>query len=217
MLCPITSPLGTIFGNRSSSLGSILSPDINFVLWQRNLSTFLDAWASEIRWEKTQVLEGKFDRETILTFEDDLVNELKIWRTREPDFNRWVAEDMSTNIKNFMDVTQAKKVIVKIEPIADDMCRLFHVDNNLLRLLCTYVGKGTNWLPNDKVERKYLGKGCNEDIILDQVSILEVPKLDVLILKGERWPNNRVGGAVHRSPALKEGERRLLLKVDFLE
>jgi len=217
MLSPITSSVGSMFGNQPSSLRSILSPEVNFVLWQRNLSTFLDAWSSEIRWEKTEVLEGEFDREALESFEDDLFYELKKWRTREPDFTRWVANDMCTNIRNFMDVTNAKEVFVKIEPVADDMCRLFHVDKNLLRMLCTYVGEGTLWLPNDSVDRKSLGQGRNEDIVLDPLSIFQAPKLDVLILKGERWLHNLVGGAVHRSPPLRPGDKRLLLKVDFVE
>ncbi len=187
------------------------------MLWQRNLSTFLDAWSSEIRWEKTEVLEGEFDREALESFEDDLFNELKRWRTREPDFSRWVANDMCTNIRTFMDVTNAKEVFVKIEPVADDKCRLFHVDKNLLRMLCTYVGEGTLWLPNDKVERKSLGEGPHEDIVLDPQAIFQAPKLDVLVLKGERWLHNIVGGAVHRSPPLRDGDKRLLLKVDFVE
>jgi hypothetical protein len=206
-----------MFGNQPSSLRSILSPEVNFVLWQRNLSTLLDAWSSEIRWEKTEVLEGEFDREALESFEDDLFYELKKWRTCEPDLTRWVANDMCTNIRNFMDFTNAKEVFVKIEPVADDMCRLFHVDKNLLRMLCTYVGEGTLWLPNDSVDRKSLGQGRNEDIVLDPLTIFQAAKLDVLILKGERWLHNLVGGAVHRSPPLRPGDKRLLLKVDFVE
>ena len=217
MLCPVTSPVGSTFGNQSSILKSILAADINFVLWQRNLSSFIDAWASEIRWDKSENLEGEVDRESLDEFEEDLYNELKKWRTREPDMTRWVASDMCANIRLFMDTTQAQEVFVKIEPVSDDMCRLFHVDKNLLRMLCTYVGEGTLWLQNDKVERQYLGCGENKDIVLDPLAIYQAPKLDVLILKGERWINNLIGGAVHRSPPLRVGDKRLLLKVDFIK
>jgi len=216
MLCPVTSPYGSFFGNQPSILKSILGSEMNFVLWQRNLSSFIDAWASEIRWDKTENLEGELDREALDEFEEDLFQELKKWRTREPDMTRWVASDMCSNIKLFMDMTQAREVFVKIEPVADDMCKLFHVDKNLLRMLCTYVGEGTLWLPNDKVERKFLGCGENEDIVLDPLAIYQAPKLDVLILKGERWLNNLTGGAVHRSPPMGKNGKRLLLKVDFV-
>jgi hypothetical protein len=217
MLCPITSPLGSVFGQRASVLNSILTEGVNFVLWQRNLSSFLDGWSSGIKWEKTEILEGEFDRDSLCAFEEDLYSELKSWRTNEPDFNRWIASDMLSNINYFMDATLAKEVFVRIQPVADDMCRLFHTDHNLMRMLCTYVGHGTHWLANDKVNRDYLGKGSNETIVIDSQGIMEIPKLDVLILKGEDWPKNKMGGAVHRSPPLISGERRLLLKVDFIK
>lgn len=270
MLCPITSPSGSKIGNQASILSSIMSADVNFTLWQRNISTFLDIWSSGLKWEKTEVLEGEFDLDALDDFEDDLFNELKNWRDNESyppqeatiassrsqsplsgseladrsrrlvnrtdathgtssmitppenqfqsdmDYTRWIAADMCSNIKTFMNATNAQEVFVKIEPVADDMCQLFHVDYNMLRMLCTYVGEGTLWLPNDKVERKSLGRGRNEDIVLDPLAIFQAPKLDVLILKGSKWPNNLVGGAVHRSPQVREGERRILFKVDFI-
>ncbi|WP_428354217.1 DUF1826 domain-containing protein [Methyloprofundus sp.] len=36
------------------------------------------------------------------------------------------------------------------------------------------------------------------------------------LLKGERWEGNENAGLVHRSPAINEGERRLLLTLDFM-
>jgi hypothetical protein len=216
MLYPVLNSPGLSFSHKASVLQTISSPETNFVLWQRNLSNFLDEWASEIRWDKAELLEGEVDKDNLHEFGEDLCKELKKWRTREPDLTRWVAEDMCQNIKLFMTATNAREVFVQVGPVAHDMCRLFHVDNNLLRMLCTYVGQGTLWLPNDKVERTYLGQGKNEDIVLDPLAIYQASKLDVLILKGGRWPHNLVGGAVHRSPALRPNEKRLLFKVDFL-
>lgn len=217
MICAMTSSTGSSFGNQSAVLKNITFPDVNFVLWQRNLSSFIDAWASEIRWDRTIPLEGEVDRESLEEFELDLYKEIKKWRTREPDFTRWVAEDMCTNIRLFMDATKANEVFVKIEPVADDKCRLFHVDKNLLRMLCTYVGEGTLWLSNEKVNRRFLGCGSNDDIVMDPLAVYQAPRLDVLVLKGESWPDNEQGGAVHRSPPLKAGDKRLLLKVDFIK
>lgn len=208
--------IGSNFGIHPSVLRSITSADINFVLWQRNLSHFLDAWAAGLRWNKTEVLEGELDRESLEQFEEDLFRELRRWRTQEPDLTRWIAEDISLNIKHFMNATKASNVFFRFEPVLDDKCSLFHVDNNFYRMLCTYVGAGTLWIPNDKVDRQFLGMGCNEDIAKDSASIYQASKLDVLILKGERSFANRIGGAVHRSPAFDGKERRLLLKVDYI-
>jgi hypothetical protein len=39
---------------------------------------------------------------------------------------------------------------------------------------------------------------------------------DVALLKGEKWQGNQGAGLIHRSPALKTGERRLILTLDWL-
>ena len=39
---------------------------------------------------------------------------------------------------------------------------------------------------------------------------------DVALLKGELWEGNEHAGLVHRSPLVPEGEKRLLLTLDFL-
>ena len=38
---------------------------------------------------------------------------------------------------------------------------------------------------------------------------------DVALLKGESWEGNEGAGLVHRSPAVKSGQQRLLLTLDF--
>ena len=37
----------------------------------------------------------------------------------------------------------------------------------------------------------------------------------VAVLKGEGWRGNQYAGLVHRSPAIPQGESRLLLTLDF--
>lgn len=204
----------SLFVFNKERLSSIVKPDINFAIWQRNISSFLDNWTREINWHKTETLEGEIDIDSLEEFEDDLFSELSKWRKGLPDMTRWIAQDMALNVKLFMQTTSKKRVFIKIEPVSSDMCRLFHVDNNDLRMLCTYVGQGTLWLPNNNANRKFLGKGNNQDIVIEPLNIFQAQKLDVLILKGELYPENKVGGAIHKSPPLKQGERRLLLKID---
>ena len=208
---------GSSFGQKSNCLSSIKSSDINFSLWQRDLSQFLNSWAEGIKWQKAEVLEGEVNLLSLDTFESDLFIELKKWQTSEPDMTKWVAQDMALNIKLFIESTGAKEVFVKVEPVASDMCKLLHVDSNYARMLCTYVGDGTLWLPNSMANRNFLGKGNNDDIAKDPNSIFQAGILDVLILKGGLWPINHIGGAIHRSPPIRNGQNRLLLKVDFIK
>jgi len=212
----IVSPEGMVIGKTEKVLSSILLDHHNFVLWERGLNTFLDNWSSELKWEKVIPLEATLGIEELDQFESDLLREIKRWRTRSPDLNNWIANDIRSIVEDFMLATHAKEVLLSFSVVATDMCRFFHADKNKLRLLCTYVGQGTLWLPNSNVGRHHLGAGINRDIILDPLQVHQANQLDVLILKGDIWPDNSLGGAVHRSPALGVGEKRLLLKLDFI-
>jgi len=95
------------------------------------------------------------------------------------------------------------------------MCPRFHKDKISGRLICTYVGKGTEWLPHNTLSdiesshqtQKY-GKGASEH------EIMSAKQGDVILLKGDAWPKNEGRGAVHRSPQDSLEQRRLLLTLD---
>lgn len=97
-------------------------------------------------------------------------------------------------------------VCIKVQSIAGTACPRFHVDNVVLRSLCTYCGPGTEYLPphastvlGDRVLRA------------DESRARKAAAGDVLFLKGieeGRWRP----AAVHRSPLSEEP--RLLLIVD---
>lgn len=101
-----------------------------------------------------------------------------------------------------------------------DGCRKFHVDWVELRLLCTYVGPGTQWLPNHVARRALItGKDgrsleeFNEAMCPGGAGLLRAGVGDVVVLKGEAYPGNRGNGVIHRSPP-RQAQRRLLLKLD---
>ncbi|MEM7381676.1 MAG: DUF1826 domain-containing protein, partial [Bacteroidota bacterium] len=93
----------------------------------------------------------------------------------------------------------------------------FHTDINELRMLCTYVGAGTLWLPDDAVDRNaYLSGKDNKDIVPDKNLIQQVCTGDVLILKGALYPGSTP--ILHRSPSVTENdEERILLRIDINE
>lgn len=102
------------------------------------------------------------------------------------------------------------------------MCPRFHVDKIPCRLVTTYHGKATEWLPHPVVDRTKLGPGsCGKadsesGLFQDPNDIQQLSCGDVALLKGELWEGNENAGLVHRSPALSEGEYRLLLTLDFV-
>jgi len=115
----------------------------------------------------------------------------------------------------FFEITSATRLQLILKKITDDACRKFHTDAYDLRLLCTYKGKATEWVEEANVNRSLLKSGSNETIIKDLGKVKSIKPFEVAVLKGE--PASRsYGGIVHRSPPIEnEGEKRILLRLDF--
>lgn len=102
------------------------------------------------------------------------------------------------------------------------MCPKFHADRVPCRLITTYQGLATEWLPHQVVDRTKLGLGSNgqsdseSGLFQNPSDIQQLRCGDVALLKGESWEGNENAGLVHRSPTLSAGEYRLLLTLDFV-
>ena len=129
-----------------------------------------------------------------------------------------IMADIINLLMRFKDVSEVKEFKLSLTTVSTNMCRRFHVDVNHLRLLCTYEGPGTLWLEDDNVNRTALNNfEDNDQIILDPERIRQVSTGAVIILKGEKYANDGITGAVHKSPAIEEsGETRLILRIDSL-
>ena len=123
-------------------------------------------------------------------------------------------DDMMELCKFFQNITESKMLNVKLQVVKDNMCRLFHEDNNHQRLLCTYLGSGTEWIEDAFINRKRLGKGNNKRVILDWEKVQHAENFEVIVLRGKLFGGLKKG-AVHRSPPLKSPtDHRVLLKID---
>jgi len=123
-------------------------------------------------------------------------------------------EDILQQLHRFQKVSGAGSFKILFTIVDTNMCRRFHTDLNSIRLLCTYVGQGTMWLPDEIVNQNaFIKRGNNEQIVLDKSQIQQVGTGDVIILKGALYPD--ANPIVHRSPTIEEyGESRLLLRID---
>ena len=114
----------------------------------------------------------------------------------------------------FEATTKSGKIKLQLEIVTTDMCRLFHADYYRQRLLCTYLGPGTEWLDHSNVNRHALGKGSNNNIVKDETAINRANTFDVLILKGQNYGEGELA-VVHRSPPImRYNKMRILLKID---
>ncbi|MEO0734753.1 MAG: DUF1826 domain-containing protein [Bacteroidota bacterium] len=128
-------------------------------------------------------------------------------------------QDVQTLLLHFQNVASSGKLRLLLATVATNMCRKFHTDVNNLRLLCTYRGPGTLWLPDDNVNRSALNScghaGC---IAREEALIQQAATGAVVILKGATYPYPGTQAVVHRSPSIENsGETRLLLRVDTEE
>ena len=129
-----------------------------------------------------------------------------------------VADDVSGLLAAFFAVVNPGRARLFVGVVRDDRCKKFHVDAVALRMVTTYVGPGTEWLPEHAVDREALARGiacpseANAAIVARPEAVRHARCGDVLMLKGSRHPTARGRGAVHRSPPLHHaGPRRFVL------
>ncbi len=133
-----------------------------------------------------------------------------------PNRHRMLLEDINSLLHLFKEVTKTDNFRLLLATINSNMCRKFHIDNNTLRMLCTYSGPGTLWLTDYNMNRNALGTcGGNQAIVRDTSNIKQAKTESVLILKGAKYPKEGTKAVVHRSPTIEEsGDKRLLLRID---
>lgn len=131
-------------------------------------------------------------------------------------------EDLTTLVELFSILADTERVGVRVGLTDRRMCPRFHVDRVTLRLVTTLAGPGTEFLDDLDVDRRYLGRGaaCRPDdgsgLLRPGAVVHRARSRDVVLLKGEIWPDNEGRGAVHRSPAHAAGEWRLVVTLDEL-
>jgi hypothetical protein len=109
---------------------------------------------------------------------------------------------------------------IRLAPVTEAMCPRFHVDKIPARLICTYLGNGTQWLPAEVVTHSKLGHGANgqadheSGLYCEPAAVQQLKSFDVGILKGTTWHDDVTKAVVHRSCPVEKGQKRVLLTLD---
>lgn len=186
-------------------------PDITLALWTRrlpsNVARFarlcLDLADLHIGFEA----EAGHVGETLVEAMGDL--------SHHRDAPAWIA-DVRQLARLFAWATAARRLHVHVETLSHDACKLFHIDNVRCRLITTYAGPGTEWLPDSGVTRDGLGRGDNDLVCRPGARPRSLRAGWVGLFKGERLPVMQGRGIVHRSaPIRAAGRRRLVLKIGY--
>lgn len=197
----------------ASRLGEIHEENANVVIWRRHIPGTVRLWFEDI----TRLARFQLD----LAFDHDAYGASDLVSVVPPSpERRWLEADLRKLIRRFARLACSLRVKTSFGVVETNACRKLHADWVPLRLLCTYAGPGTEWVPNHAVRRDAMVEplpcpdAANAAIVPDPAAIRRVAVGDVIVMKGENYPGNAGRGAVHRSPPVEStGERRLVLKL----
>ena len=187
-------------GDGIDALRCIRSADVNLAIWRRS---YPDVAIAEV------ILDAVDDvamvqpvEEIATTLPDDLAT-----AGYPAAIARLLAADVATLASALATIVGVTRVSIRLDVVETDACRRFHADYVTARLICTYVGPGTQWLT--AADAAALGEGAT----VDSLTVQSLSTGDVGMFKGKTWvPDAPI---VHRSPPiLTTGERRLLLVID---
>lgn len=196
-------------------LTDIYRDDTNIAIWRRELSNSLKVSVDDfLKTNNTFQTAMTVSPNNVVSNLSDLLGDAKC------------KTELSENIYELVDMFcflfELKEVGLRLTTLDRAMCPKFHFDRVPCRLVTTYSGVATEWLPHHNVDRTKLGVGSSglsdaeSGLYQNQQDIQQLTRGDVALLKGELWEGNEDAGLVHRSPAVLAGENRLLLTLDFI-
>ena len=134
--------------------------------------------------------------------EEDISSKLQ----SNPFFELWVA-DMANVCKIFCDMVEEDSIDFCLG--TERGCRRYHIDNVPMRLLVTYAGRGTEWLPDTAADRQAFEGGMPNELILKDPSARQFVGIwDVAIFRG--GPK----GVLHRTPDDALNGASVLMRLD---
>ena len=203
------------YGKDPKVLADIYQEDINIAIWQRTSSELLRDAVGDLLGASPRI-------ETAMTVSPDSAR-AQVGAATGGTAPAELTDDIGELVEMFCCLFELKRAGLRLATLDRAMCPRFHVDRVPCRLVTTYHGVATEWLPHQAVDRSKLGPGSKGQSDLDsglfvhQEDIQQLACGEVALLKGELWAGNEDAGLVHRSPTVPAGENRLLLSLDFSE
>lgn len=205
----------SMVGGQSDIFSSIYQQETHIVIWQRSLSTSLSQSAETILYTKPSL-----EISMVLSPRDAFETLQKALGPSQA--SAVLSRDIAQLVDMFCSLFEQNRAVIRLSALDRTMCPRFHVDWVPCRLITTYQGVATEWLPHNVADRSKLGTGNMgkpdelSGLFDSSSDIQQLNCGDIALLKGEIWENNEGAGLIHRSPQLSGGNRRLLLTIDFI-
>lgn len=203
-------------GTDASILSEVYNDDTTLAIWRRDLSNSVEQAAARVLVEKPHLqISSPVVPDEVQAVVGSVIG--------SKELSAPLCEDIAQMVDMFCCLFDLDRAGLRLSTLDRAMCSRFHVDRVPCRLITTYSGVATEWLPHQQVDRSKLGMGnqgmpdAESGLYKGDENIQKLVAGDVALLKGELWKGNEGAGVVHRSPAMIPDTRRLLLTLDFID
>jgi hypothetical protein len=173
--------------------------------WQRTLSQSVSDYSALLAQHQIKIVRAMSSKEVFCVLNSLLP---------DSEYKHAFLEDVHLLSDMMCCLFDCETVGLRLTTLDHAMCPKFHTDKISGRLICTYIGKGTQWLPHAADDLVSLQQTKAYTQMLDDLTILSAKQGDVLLLKGDAWSKNHDKGAIHRSPPTALDQKRVLLTLD---
>ncbi|MEP2704881.1 MAG: DUF1826 domain-containing protein [Roseibium sp.] len=188
-----------VFMSRDADiLDEIGSPGVALAIWQRSPEKVFQDWINQLNKNDLPELRTVVPVHLVEAAVAAACETVSLAPCAQRDV---LASDVAALSQIMAKVLDIRQVRIRLDVADEVMCPKFHIDNVPARLLCTYRGKGTDYVPagfEDEPKR-----------------IRQLKPGAVVLFRGALWNSEEATGIKHRSPAVAPEEgSRLLLVID---
>ena len=190
----------------------IYQPDVNLCVWRREHCAEIHEAAQDfvraqpdanIRW---WVCANSF---------------YSMWQTVYHRSMCALARDIQQLVDMFCCLFDSEQVGLRLSVLRHAMCPKFHIDHVPVRLVCSYLGPGTQWLPDEYAVGNAQALSIVSRTLLSNKGVTSryhksLHPLSVGLWRGATWDGSRSKGLMHRSPPVAPTVTRLLLSLDVV-
>ena len=126
-------------------------------------------------------------------------------------YNKWI-KDMADICEIFANIIKDNNLNFSLK--SSRACKRYHIDNVPIRLLVTYFGKGTEWVPRHACDYAAYYRGeNNENIVLNKNEKKFINTWSIALFKGQKFRGGKKG-ILHRTPNQVLNKPSLLMCLD---
>ncbi|WP_419913692.1 DUF1826 domain-containing protein [Hoeflea sp.] len=187
-----------LIGRQADILADVAAPGVGAAIWQRNRDAGFETWIDRLCAEQLPALRTTV---SVHLAEEAVQAACDVAKLPQGPQRNMLAGDVGALALIFGQVMETGSVQIRLDVSDGVMCPQFHLDNVRARLLCTYRGPGTEYVP--EVHRD------------DPRQVRAMNTGSVGLFRGAQWDSDVRSAILHRSPGVRQGSgARLLLVID---